>query len=388
MLSKLIICLSLCVLCVSGAISIPLNKKLSYRDELRMRGIEDPELKGGPYKMGMKNGVPIIINDFSNAQYYGPVSVGTPPQNFEVIFDTGSSNLWVPSATCTTSCGSHARYKHGSSSTYQANGTFFGIRYGSGPVSGFLSADTVTLGKQIVDTSQTFAEITNATGLGLAFAVGKFDGILGLAWQSISVDNVPTVFQNLVQNQGLDPVFGFYLSNGAPFTASELMLGGYNSNHMKSSPIYIPLTHETYWMVGLDSILLNGKSITSALSAVLDTGTSLLAGPSKEVDALAVALGAKPFFNGEYTIDCSLLPTLPVITVMLNGNPFPLAGTDYVLQIQTTCLFAMVGIDIPQQDGGPLWILGDVFIRKYYTVFDWGNKQIGLAPSKPLNGEN
>jgi hypothetical protein len=328
------------------------------------------------------DGTPVIINDFSNAQYYGLVQIGTPAQNFEVVMDTGSSNLWVPSANCSISnCFLHPRYNHAKSSSYKANGTFFGITYGSGPVSGFLSVDTVTLGGSLVDNSQTFAEINNATGLGFAFAIGHFDGILGLAWQSISVDHVPTVFQNLVA-QGLPSVFSFYLSNGDG-TKGELMLGGINTARFSGALTYIPLSHETYWQVNLGGITMNGKSVTSAMQAVLDTGTSLLAGPVEDVTAIANAIGAQPVINGEYMIDCAKIPSLPTMTIMLGGVPWTLAGSDYILQIsqggQSICLFGMIGMTMPARIG-PLWILGDVFIRKYYTVFDWGNKQIGLAP--------
>ena len=84
----------------------------------------------------------VEINDYMNAQYYGEITIGTPPQKFEVIFDTGSSNLWVPGGKC-TSCGSHVKYDSANSSTYIKNGKVFNIRYGSGPVSGYLSNDTV-----------------------------------------------------------------------------------------------------------------------------------------------------------------------------------------------------------------------------------------------------
>ena len=68
-----------------------------------------------------------------DAQYYGPISVGTPPQPFTVVFDSGSSNLWIPAANCSTCLGKHA-FQH-SSSTYVPNGTAFQIDYESGPVS-------------------------------------------------------------------------------------------------------------------------------------------------------------------------------------------------------------------------------------------------------------
>ena len=156
----------------------------------------------------------IIINDYQNAQYFGIIQIGTPSQSFNVIFDTGSSDLWVASATCgLLSCGAHQRYKSSTSTTFIANGTDFHIRYGSGPVSGFQSLDHVTVGGLVVK-EQEFAEVTDAKGLGIGYLLGKFDGILGLAYPILSVNKVPTVFENMV-SQGLiaKAQFAFYLGN-------------------------------------------------------------------------------------------------------------------------------------------------------------------------------
>lgn len=100
----------------------------------------------------------VALKDYSNAQYYGTVGLGKPAQDFDVIFDTGSSNLWVASAQCDASCGTHSRYDSAASSSYAANGTLFEVVYGSGACTGFLSNDTLTWGGLALG-GQTFAEV-------------------------------------------------------------------------------------------------------------------------------------------------------------------------------------------------------------------------------------
>jgi len=329
-------------------------------------------------KYGAVVGDGIPISDYMNAQYYGPITIGTPAQQFQVIFDTGSSNLWVPSSQC--SLCTHTKYQSSQSSSYVANGTAFDIHYGSGSLSGFLSQDTVTMGSAVIQ-GQVFAEATQEPGI--SFALGKFDGILGMAFQTISVDGVIPPFQNAV-NQGLvKPVFAFSLGK-ADGQTGELTLGGIDSTKFSGSIQYTPLSKDTYWEFVLDSMTANGQSVTSVNRAVLDTGTSLIAGPTAEVKAFATSIGAQPVFlnPNEYTIDCSLVPNLPDLVLGFGGNKYTLKGSEYVLEITesgiTLCLLGLTGLDIPAP-AGPLWIVGDVLMRKYYAVFDWANSAIGLA---------
>merc|ERR1711904_168607 len=158
---------------------IPLAKhKLTARQEARLSGspLEESEVK--PLTAGND---PVVITDYSDAQYYGELSIGTPPQKFKKIFDTGSSNLWVPSKKTPIWHWNplHAKYDSTKSSTYIKNGTDFAIRYGSGSLKGFVSEDDVTIGNITVK-KQLFAEATDEPGL--AFKIGKMGGIMGMAW--------------------------------------------------------------------------------------------------------------------------------------------------------------------------------------------------------------
>merc|ERR1712207_59265 len=171
---------------------------------------------------------------------------------------------------------------------------------------------------------------------------------------------------------GDKPVFGFYLGNNAP---GELVFGGVDSKHISGEFAYVPLTSESYWEVALQGVKLGDSSVSSCKKAIVDSGTSLLAGPSSEITALANKLGAKSVMGKEWTVDCSA--SMPDLTFQLGGKAFALKKADLIFQQSgSTCILGLMGIDVP---AGPLWILGDVFMRKYYVQFDWGQKRIGLA---------
>jgi len=314
----------------------------------------------------------VVVNDYMNAQYYGEITVGTPGQVEQVVFDTGSSNLWVPNKRPWFT--SHNLYSHDKSSTYTKNDTVFKIMYGSGPVSGVYSADSVNIGAfKLKDF--TFAEVDDTSGLGLGYRIGKFDGILGLGWDSISVGGVPTVMNALVASKQLtQPVFAFYLGNNQP---GELVFGGVDSKHYTGDFSFVPLSSETYWQVALDGVKLGGAAASSTKQAIVDSGTSLLAGPSADIKAIAAKLNATSVLGKEYIVDCS--KDLPDLTFTLAGKDYTLTKTDYILQAAgSQCILGFLGMDVPAPHG-PLWILGDVFMRKYYVQFDWGQKRIGVA---------
>lgn len=108
-----------------------------------------------------------------------------------------------------------------------------------------------------------------------------------------------------------------------------------------------------------------------------NSGTSSLTGPTDAVKRIAKAIGAKPLIEGEYIVDC-MAPSLTDITIVLNGYIFTLAPNDYLIPDGDMCILGIMGLDVPAPIG-PLWILGDIFMRKYYTVFDFDNSRVGFA---------
>lgn len=326
-----------------------------------------------------EGGHPVPVSNFLNAQYFSEITIGTPPQTFKVVLDTGSSNLWVPSSECgSIACYLHNKYDSSASSSYKANGTDFEIHYGSGSLSGFVSQDTVTIGDLSIK-SQDFAEATKEPGL--AFAFGRFDGILGLGYDTISVNGMVPPFYNMVSQGAIDEaVFAFYLAdeNGD----SEAMFGGIDKSHIDGDITYIPLRRKAYWEVDLDSIAY-GDDVAELenTGVILDTGTSLNILPSSLAELLNKEMGAKRGYNGQYTVECEKKSELPDITFELSGHKFAMSPDDYILEIQGSCISTFQGMDFPAPTG-PLAILGDAFLRRYYTIYDLGNHRVGIATAK------
>jgi hypothetical protein len=143
------------------------------------------------------------LYNFRNVQYFGEITIGTPPQKFLVVFDTGSSNIWVTGKDCRLpQCRARrATFDPAASSTFQRKGQNFRIEYGSGPVEGVYDKDTVSIGG-ISLPSTTFGQVSLFNwGDGM-----QFDGVLGLGYKELSKNNVTPPFYDMFKVVLVDPV--------------------------------------------------------------------------------------------------------------------------------------------------------------------------------------
>jgi len=293
-----------------------------------------------------------------NTQYFIEIQVGSEDKSFKVVPDTGSSNLWVYSANCSTLvCTTHQQYDSSKSSTYVADGQDFDISYGSGSVKGFVSQDTIHLDRDI-DAPMSFGEIQEAKGI--SFLASELDGILGFAYQTISVDRLPT-FMNAVDLT--DRSFAFYLRDTAE--QSYMTVPGIDES-LGLEKIYTHnVIEKTYWNVEMDSITgPNGTTDATGYKAAIDTGTSLIMGPSAIIDPVIEGIRVHRL--------CRDIETLPDITFTFDGIDYVLTYKDYVVQVQadedtTECLMGISSQGLP--DSFKYVIVGDVFLRPYPAHF-------------------
>ncbi|XP_069910986.1 cathepsin E isoform X1 [Oryctolagus cuniculus] len=373
---------------------VPLRRQPSLRKKLRAQGQLSEFWKAHKVDMvqytetcTMEQSANEPLINYLDMEYFGTISIGSPPQNFTVIFDTGSSNLWVPSVYCTSpACQMHPQFRPSQSNTYSEVGTPFSIAYGTGSLTGIIGADQVSV-QGLTVVGQQFGESVKEPGQ--TFVNAEFDGILGLGYPSLAAGGVTPVFDNMMaQNLVSLPMFSVYMSsNPEGGSGSELTFGGYDSSHFSGSLNWVPVTKQGYWQIALDEIQVGGSPMfcPEGCQAIVDTGTSLITGPSDKIKQLQAAIGATPM-DGEYAVECENLNIMPDVTFVINGVPYTLSATAYTLPDfvdgMQFCGSGFQGLDI-QPPAGPLWILGDVFIRQFYSVFDRGSNRVGLAPAVP-----
>ncbi|CAE7947684.1 ctse-b, partial [Symbiodinium sp. KB8] len=323
----------------------------------------------------------------STVEYFAEVEVGSPSQSFRMIFDTGSANVVIPSSHCLApSCLQSRRYDASRSSTAErelclkdieaSNYTREAVTlaFGTGQVTGHYAKDQVCVGEGLC-AALSFVEATNQSEH--PFLNAPYDGVLGLALPQLSQDHGFCLFDELVKSRKLArPLFAVYFS----LEGGEISFGKVDVKRMESELKWAPVWKPGFWQVSLTDLTLNGSKTElcgapgsyTACAAALDTGTSALTAPTRLARQLAELLKVAP--------DCSNFDALPTLGFLLEEADLELQLTpqDYVEREEGTCELQLMAVDVPRPDG-PLFLLGDPFLRRYYTVYDRQRLRMGFA---------
>ncbi|KAF9520574.1 hypothetical protein BS47DRAFT_1370400 [Hydnum rufescens UP504] len=294
------------------------------------------------------------LTDASNELWYGNIAIGTPPVTFTIDFDTGSSDLFVPSSSC-SSCGSHTRYNARSSSTSKDLGKTFSLSYGDGStVRGEQFTDTVSVAG-LTATKQTLGSATTYS----SFVLPKrsFRWLMGLAFPSLSSYRATPFFNTLISNNAVTAgQFSFKLARAAPPSSSS------------------------YWQVALDAVSVGSRQIVGGISSIVDSGTTLIIGDSSSVAAFYNAIRVARMRATLRALDypCSSNPS---VSLKFGGVSYPVSSAAFnfgqVSQGSSQCVGGVASLGSGNDLG--FWIVGDVFMRGVYTVFDFDNSRVGFA---------
>ncbi|CAG8659600.1 12171_t:CDS:2, partial [Acaulospora colombiana] len=297
------------------------------------------------------------LTDNSGSLWYGEISVGTPANKYTVDFDTGSSDLFLPSSNCGQSCNGHKTYDPSASSTSQDTGNPFSLSYGDGStVSGEVFTDAVSVAGLAAQDQAVGAATEYSSGL--QSSNFPADGLMGMAFQEISGYNESPFFFTLIsQGQVSESVFAMKLTP----EGSELTLGGVSGDLYKGEVTYVPVTQRGYWQVDFDSLNVGGSATVSSKPCIIDSGTTLVMGDSESVASFYSSIpGAQQADSsvgkGFYTFPCDQKPE---VSFTLGGKDFSITDSFNLGRVQEGSDQCVGGIVASEDTGDKLWILGD-----------------------------
>uniref|UniRef100_A0A7I4YID4 Peptidase A1 domain-containing protein n=1 Tax=Haemonchus contortus TaxID=6289 RepID=A0A7I4YID4_HAECO len=354
-----------------------------------------PEYGNNPdygYNMGNGNNPlgssEILQHNHFDTDYYGPIQIGDPPQNFTVQFDTGSSNLYVPCANCLGTaefCQRHHKFTCKNSLTCKQEHGHLNITYGIGSANGSLYSDIVCFD---TEPKHCFRQEFVCAEYVLGSDGTIPDGTLGMAWPLASQGDITTPLEHLFANKTACPeaVFAFWLNRNYldDDEGGELTLCGTDPSRYQGNITWVQLYGEFYWEVLLGGITVGAESgnpypleIPGNFMAAVDSGTSFIVGPPENIQEILDHLGVIEF----EPIDCSTVSNYPTITFKLLSNEFvhefELEGQQYIIESSNgECI---VGFQKMPPGNGEFWVLGDAFMSNFYTIFDYANGRVGFA---------
>ncbi|KAG8833197.1 hypothetical protein FRC17_011145 [Serendipita sp. 399] len=380
-----------------------------------------------------------------DAVYSAKMELGTPPQSFDVLLDTGSSDTWVVAAGCTctglncSGCSSGKEWDSSSSSTWSQRGKVLTIQYGSGLVTGRTGKDVVTIGGFTI-ADQVIGLVDQAART----LPGTVEGLLGLAFGTLARAGGTPWWLRIANGDAserggtLDTrMMSFWFSRyvNAPdmgmndHAGGQFTLGGTNSSLYTGDINYISIMKPVkWWLIPIQAVGIEGGSSVQVASgedgAIIDTGTTLVGGEDTVLaEVFAQIPGAMKSteipnnggarLNGFYVLPCN---STAVVTLTFGGEAYTYSTADLLYQriddiLPDYCLSSLFLFSskdphsiLYAPTGAPYWLVGDSFLKNVYSVFTLGDggegeaglqgmgnngatAQVGFARLSDVNGE-
>jgi hypothetical protein len=323
--------------------------------------------------------------------------LGTPAQSFRLHLDTGSSDLWVNTATSTLCkgkgkpCAFAGTYSANSSSTYSYIASDFNISYvdGSG-ASGDYVSDTITIGGTTLDSLQ----------FGVGYESSSDEGILGIGYpiNEVQVGRAgKAAYNNLPAQMVADGViqsnaYSLWL-NDLDASTGSILFGGVDTDQYHGSLESVPVQKEqgyfAEFLITLTEVMLGNTVIADkqALAVLLDSGTSLTYLPDAMAEAIYEQVDAQyDSSEGAAYVPCSLANNNTALNFTFSSPTISVAMSELVIEVSSddgqqltfsdgtaACLFGIAPA------GSSTSVLGDTFIRSAYLVYDLDSNEISIA---------
>ncbi|KAF9284882.1 hypothetical protein BGZ68_004339 [Mortierella alpina] len=310
-------------------------------------------------------------------EYYGLIDIGTPAQTLKVMMDTGSARLLISSSEC-PDCTGKTHFDRSASSTYQASDETWSVNFGDmSSASGVTGHDVVKL----ADLTIKNQPVHLAEQMSPDFD-GFVDGILGLSFGVLS--DTTSVLESMMKDKLVDKgVVSFALGKYPSETGGEALFGGIDMSKVEDGQeiTYTDVVNDRYWAVKITGTFVDGQSVFTesgdkGMTAVVDTGSTLLILPSAVATAIHKKIPKAIRLHERWYVPCKGTHTLEF---QIGGAKFGVPYSDIARERSALREMCHSGV---QTNPGTFAIIGDVFIKNNYVVFDEENRRMGFAPLK------
>lgn len=319
-----------------------------------------------------------IWQDGSDFSYFVQVEVGSQDREMFMLLDTGAGTSWVMGSDCdSTACQKHELFNPEDSDTFETAASGFSVRYGTGSVEGFKGSDTISIAGLDVPFQFGVANDTSDD-----FNHFPFDGLLGL---SLGAETAESFMKTVQEQGGLDKnIFCVYLNRAAdgPNTG-EISFGGCNPDKQDGEFGYTAVVEsdDGAWAIPMDGLFYDGERAgDEGRTAYIDTGTTYVFGPQKDVEAFHKSIPGSSSSDGTtWKVPCD---SDKEVEFSFSGKSYTVSSKDWLSSDSddNSCTSNIYGHEVVKG----AWLLGDLFLKNVYAVFDADEKRIGTLSTAPF----